>query len=201
MSASWWPMRLSGPQNVVLRPLLRTDAGAFDEVREANREWLRPWDATIPGTSELELDFRLMRRSLNSQARKGRALPFAIEVDGDFRGQVTVSGIQWGSISSAQIGYWIDSRVAGRGIVPLAVAMATDACFFELGLHRVEINIRPENDKSLRVVDKLGFRFEGVRRGYMHIAGEWADHRSYALLNDEVPGGLTRAFARDQGWA
>ncbi|HJH12314.1 MAG TPA: GNAT family N-acetyltransferase, partial [Brevibacterium ravenspurgense] len=176
-------MRLTGPQGVVLRPLKRADAEEFAEVRVANRDWLQPWDATLPGTDarggalrEERAAFHSMRRALQSQARRGVALPFALEVDGSFRGQVTAASIQWGSISSVQIGYWIDSRLAGRGLMPLAVAMTVDACFFDLGLHRVEINIRPENSKSLRVVEKLGFRFEGVRRGYMHIAGKWADH-------------------------
>lgn len=220
-------MRLTGPQGVVLRPLKRGDAEKFSEVRVANRDWLQPWDATLPGADghadalageapgsdevlegpELEAAlrkkraaFHSMRRALQSQARRGVALPFALEVDGSLRGQVTAASIQWGSISSVQIGYWIDSRLAGRGLMPLAVAMTADACFFDLGLHRVEINIRPENSKSLRVVEKLGFRFEGVRRGYMHIAGKWADHRSYALLSDEVPTGLTSAYIRDRGW-
>ena len=212
MGVSWWPMRLTGPQGVVLRPLKRADAEEFAEVRVANRDWLQPWDATLPGAGVSGADvrggslreeraaFHSMRRALQSQARRGVALPFALEVDGRFRGQVTAASIQWGSISSVQIGYWIDSRLAGRGLMPLAVAMATDACFFDLGLHRVEINIRPENSKSLRVVEKLGFRFEGLRRGYMHIAGNWADHRSYALLSDEVPSGLTNAYIRDRGW-
>lgn len=207
MGVLWWPMRLAGPQDLVLRPLKRVDAEEFAQVRVANRDWLKPWDATLPGADvpggslrEEWAAFHSMRRALQQQARRGLALPFAIDVGGSFRGQVTASGIQWGAISSVQIGYWIDSRLAGRGLVPLAVAMTVDACFFDLGLHRVEINIRPENSKSLRVVEKLGFRFEGVRRGYMHIAGKWADHRSYALLADEVPTGLTSAYIRDRGW-
>ena len=208
----WWPMRLTGPQGVVLRPLKRADAEEFAEVRVANRDWLQPWDATLPGARVTGADvpggslreeraaFPSMRRALQQQARRGFALPFAIEIGGRFRGQVTAASIQWGSISSVPIGYWIDSRLAGRGLMPLAVAMTADACFFDLGLHRVEINIRPENSKSLRVVEKLGFRFEGVRRGYTHIAGNWADHRSYALLSDEVPTGLANAYIRDRGW-
>ena len=149
-------MRLTGPQGVILRPLKRADAEEFAEVRVANHDWLQPWGATLPGAGvrggtlrEERAAFHSMRRALQSQARRGVALPFALEVDGRFRGQVTAASIQWGSISSAQIGYWIDSRLAGRGLMPLAVAMTADACFFDLGLHRVEINIRPENSKSL----------------------------------------------------
>jgi len=80
--------------------------------------------------------------------------------------------------------------VAGRGVIPTAVALATDHCFDVLGLHRVEINIRSENGPSLRVVAKLGFRDEGVRERFLHIAGTWRDHRTFALTAEEVPGGL-----------
>ena len=77
----------------------------------------------------------------------------------------------------ATLGYWVDQARAGQGIAPTAVAMATDHCFRTLGLHRMEINIRPENGPSLRVVEKLGFRDEGYRPRFLHINGEWADHR------------------------
>ena len=94
------------------------------------------------------------------------------------------------------VGYWVDQARAGRGIAPTAVAMATDHCFEALGLHRMEINIRPDNGPSLRVVEKLGFRDEGRRERFLHINGEWADHRSFALTSEEVPGGLLAAWLR-----
>ena len=79
---------------------------------------------------------------------------------------------------------------AGRGITTVSVAMATDVCFTALNLHRVEICIRPENHASLRVVEKLGFRYEGLRRRYIHIDGDWRDHFAFALLADEVQRGV-----------
>jgi ribosomal-protein-alanine N-acetyltransferase len=121
-----------------------------------------------------------MVRRLRAEAREGRGLPFALFVDGSFGGQVTVGGISRGSLLSAYIGYWIDQRVAGRGIMPTAVALVTDHCFREVGLHRVEINIRPENTASLRVVEKLGFRREGLRERYLHIDGDWRDMKHAA---------------------
>jgi [ribosomal protein S5]-alanine N-acetyltransferase len=84
----------------------------------------------------------------------------------------------------------VDRRVAGRGVIPTAVAMVVDHCFFTLGLHRIEVNIRPENAASLRVVDKLGIRSEGLRRRYLHIDGAWRDHASFAMTVEEVPSGL-----------
>ena len=134
--------------------------------------------------------YAAMVRRLRSEAREGRSLPFALIVDGAFAGQVTVGGISRGSLLSAYIGYWIDERMAGRGIMPTAVALATDHCFSEVGLHRIEINIRPENSASLRVVEKLGFRQEGIRERYLHIDGDWRDHLTFALCAEEVPGGL-----------
>lgn len=105
-------------------------------------------------------------------------------------GQLTVSSITWGSLRSANIGYWVDETVAGRGITPTAVALAVDHCFRAGGMHRIEVCIRPENAASLRVVHKLGFRPEGLRRAYLHIDGDWRDHEAFALTAEEVPDGL-----------
>ena len=105
-------------------------------------------------------------------------------------GQLTVSSITWGSLRSANIGYWVDEACAGRGITPTAVALAVDHCFGAAGLHRIEVCIRPENAASLRVVHKLGFRSEGLRRAYLHIDGGWRDHESFALTAEDVPEGL-----------
>jgi ribosomal-protein-alanine N-acetyltransferase len=180
-----WPADLRrGP--VRLRPLSLRDKRAWEAVRARNSQWLRPWDATLPpGATDAPTTFRGMVRGLRAAARAGSTLPFALDVQGAFRGQVTVGGIHLGSLRGAHIGYWIDREVAGRGFMPMAVAMATDHCF-AAGLHRIEINIRPENGPSIRVVEKLGFRYEGLRRRYLHIDGEWRDHVSYALTVDEV---------------
>ena len=117
-------------------------------------------------------------------------MPFAVTYDGQLVGQLTVANIAWGSACTATIGYWVDRAVAGRGVMPTAVALATDHCFRVVRLHRIEINIRPENTASLRVVEKLGFRDEGVRVRLLHINGAWCDHRSFALTAEEVPEGL-----------
>jgi ribosomal-protein-alanine N-acetyltransferase len=155
-------------------------------TRQRNADWLRPWDATSPaGAAEQPPSFGHMVRALTREARAGRAMPFVLTFAGELVGQVTVGGITWGSLRSAHIGYWVDRRVAGRGITPTGVALATDH-LFAVGLHRVEINIRPENAASLRVVEKLGFRPEGLRPLYLHIDGAWRDHLSFALTREEV---------------
>jgi len=163
-------------------------------VRARNASWLRPWEATDPSNSGLTQGFRAMRAWARREGRAGRVWLFAITYQGRFVGQLTVGGIGWGSMRSANIGYWVDQQVAGRGITPTAVALAVDHCFRAAALHRVEVCIRPENTASRRVVEKLGFREEGLRPRFLHIDGAWRDHLAYALTVEEVPGGLMRRW-------
>jgi ribosomal-protein-alanine N-acetyltransferase len=135
-----------------------------------------------------------MVRRYSAQARAGEALPWAVAYRGELVGQLTVSGITWGSARMGSAGYWVARDVAGRGVIPTALALAVDHCFFTVGLHRIEVNIRPENTASLRVVQKLGFRQEGIRERFLHIDGDWRDHLSFALTADEVPDGLLRRW-------
>lgn len=127
---------------------------------------------------------------LLSNARQGLGLPFIVEYDGEMVGQVNISGITRGALSIGTCGYWISESHAGKDIIPTAVALATDYCLLGEGIHRMEICIRPENDASLRVVQKLGFEFEGIRRKYIHIAGDWRDHRAFSVIKDEIGDGL-----------
>jgi ribosomal-protein-alanine N-acetyltransferase len=78
--------------------------------------------------------------------------------------------------------------VAGRGITPTAVALVIDHCFAVAGLHRVEIDIRPENGPSLRVVEKLGLRREGYYERFLDIDGGWRDHVAFAVTIEEQSG-------------
>jgi ribosomal-protein-alanine N-acetyltransferase len=178
---------------VTIRPIRLKDTRALERALVDNRGWLRQWEATNPH-GPLSFDVRASIRSLQANARAGLGLPYAIEYNGEFAGQLNVSSISYGSLSSATIGYWVSEQFAGKNVTPTAVALATDHCFFGLGLHRMEICIRPENAPSLRVVEKLGFRYEGLRRRYIHINGDWRDHFCFALTIDELPQGVLRRW-------
>ena len=176
-----------------LRPLSPKDRENWRRTRRANAAWLVRWDATAPSRSHTQpRSFSSMVRQMRTEARAGRQLPFAVEYDGRFVGQVTVSNIVRGSAQFASIGYWIDQAFAGRGIIPRAVAMAIDHSFGPVGLHRIEIAIRPENVSSLRVVEKLGINEVGFAPRFLHIDGDWRDHRIFAITREEVPLGLLR---------
>ncbi|WP_182525773.1 GNAT family N-acetyltransferase [Nocardioides dongkuii] len=183
-------MRLTSGE-VTVRPLRLRDQAAWREVRQRNAAWLVPWDATVPPGSEARpTTFTTLVRRMRRQARQGTTYPFAVEVDGRFAGQVTVTNIARGSAQFGSVGYWLDREHAGRGVIPRAVALVVDHCFTNAGLHRVEIAIRPENSNSLRVVEKLGIHEIGYAPRYLHIDGAWRDHRLYALTKEECPRGL-----------
>jgi ribosomal-protein-alanine N-acetyltransferase len=185
-----WPARLTS-EEVTLRPLARSDERAWRSARSRNAAWLLPWEATVPPNGDLRpTSYRQLVRSLERQARAGETFPFAVEVAGRFSGQLTVNNIVRASAQFASIGYWLDRDVAGRGVMPRAVAMAIDHCFTTAGLHRIEIAIRPENSNSLRVVEKLGIREIGFAPLFLHIDGAWRDHRLFAITVEECPGGM-----------
>lgn len=183
-----WPTTLSHG-SITLRPVRKGDASDWSRLRVANREWLTKWDATLPPEAgPPATSTRYVIASLRRRARRGLSMPFAVTWDGELVGMLTVSNITWGSARWATIGYWVAQSHAGRGIMPMAVALVCDHLFGSLGLHRIEISIRPENAASLRVVEKLGFTEVGLAPRYLHIDGDWRDHRIFQLLAEHVDG-------------
>lgn len=185
-----WPAELQHGR-VGLRPLRVRDAGEWRRLHDANREWLTLWEATLPEASGPGfLSVRSMIRTLRRRARQGHSMPFVVTWDGQMVGQMTVSGITMGSARWASVGYWVAQSHAGRGITPTALALVCDHLLGTVGLHRVEIAIRPENEASLRVVQKLGFDRIGLAERYLHIAGRWCDHWLFQVVAEDVPGGM-----------
>ncbi len=203
MLAPGWPAVLAdGP--VTLRPYHRSDARVWSEVRRANEQWLAPWEPTPPGSwSELNAPsaFRYVLRELRRSGRTGEAMPFAVCYSGQLVGQLSIGNIVRRAFCSGYAGYWVDHRVAGKGIIPTALALVVDHAFHAGGLHRIEVNIRPENTASRRVVEKLGFREEAYHPRYLHIDGAWRDHVGYAITAEDVAdeGGLLARWHRVSG--
>lgn len=184
-----------------MRPFRSRDAAQWREVRLRNERWLAPWEGRPPtsppvGWAERHTAgaFAAMLRTQRKESRAGRLLPFAITVDGWLRGAVTVGGVTRGAFDSAHVGYWVDEQVAGRGVMPTALALVLDHCFGPVRLHRVEANVRPENAASLRVVRKLGFVEEARHRRYLFIDEQWRDHIGFALLAEDAPDGVLRGL-------
>jgi ribosomal-protein-alanine N-acetyltransferase len=180
-----------------MRIVRMKDSRAMEKLILSNREWLRPWEATNPEGPN-SFDIRGQIRMLLKQMDNNSCLPFVIEQDGVIVGQLNVANILFGSVSSCVIGYWVIPEVAGKGITPTAVALVSDYLFNVVGIHRIEIDIRPENLSSLRVVEKLGFRYEGLKQRYIHINGAWRDHYIFALTHEEVQSGVLNRWQRNQ---
>ena len=193
-----WPARLGSlrvPAGVVdLRPVWLRDGKAWSAIRIRDERHLTPWEPTMPGSwAERHAPSEWPGRwfQLRTAARRGAALPFAVTLDGHFVGHVMVGNVVREPLLSAYVGYWVDSTVTGGGVITAAVALVVDHCFKRVGLHRVEATVRPENAASLRVLEKLGFREEGLFRRYLDVDGDWRDHLCYALTAEEAPpGGL-----------
>lgn len=185
-----WPVRLHEVRpdgvEIVLRGLARADRARWDQMRRDNLDWLRPWEATVPTGPEPVLRFTRLRRLLDRAAREGRVLPFVIEVDGVLQGQMQLFDIVWGSRWTASAGYWLDERATGRGIASWALAMLVDHAIHDVGLHRVEVAIRPENVASLAVARRLGLPDEGFRAGLVHVDGAWRDHVEFAITAEQL---------------
>ena len=183
--------------DVSIRVVRMKDAKKLEQLILGNREWLRPWEATNPnGPNSFQI--RAQVRGLLRQMRDHQGLPFVIEYQGNIVGQLNVSNMLFGSVSSAILGYWIAPEFAGRQITPTAVALAIDYLLSVVGLHRVEIDIRPENKASLRIVEKLGLRFEGTKERFIHINGEWCDHYIFAVTIEEVPDGILNRWKQNR---
>ena len=185
-----WPYVISDDE-ITLRPLRYRDRAQWHKVRSTNAQWLAPWEATRP---TIESDgplptFFEMVRYYNKEGRELRSISLAIWLKAEgreqFIGQITLGGIIFGAYRGGHIGYWIDQRFANRGYTTRAVQALTHFAFSELQLHRIEINLRPENGASRKVAEKSGYLFEGVRQKYLHIAGDWRDHLSFVAENPQ----------------
>jgi [ribosomal protein S5]-alanine N-acetyltransferase len=198
-----WPARLGPVQvaagQVALRPVRLRDGAAWSRFRLRDEAYLRPWEPEAEGlwaARSTTMAWPVLCSGQRATARRGHALPFAITLDGQLAGQLTLGNVVRGSLRSAWVGYWVESTAAGGGVATAAVALAVDHAFGPVGLHRVEATVRPENVASLRVLAKLGFRDEGLLRRYLEVDGAWRDHQLLALLEDEVGAGLVSRLIR-----
>lgn len=178
---------------VRLRPARLRDGALWSRIRLAERAELEPWEpsAELDWTARHSVSaWPAMYSGLRGEARRGRMLPYVIEVDGRFRGQLTIGNVTHGALRSAWIGYWVSREVTGGGVATGALALGLDHCFGRVLLHRVEATVRPENAASRRVLEKVGFREEGLLKRYLDVDGAWRDHLLVAMTVEEISGSV-----------
>lgn len=145
------------------------------QSRTFHRGWVTP--PTAPDAFEAYLK-RCRKRSY-------RSFFICVQDTRELAGMVSLSEIVRGTFLSAYLGYYAFRSTAGRGYMAEGLGLVLDVAFGEMGLHRVEANIQPGNDPSIRLVRSLGFRYEGFSPNYLKIAGRWRDHERWAILAEE----------------
>jgi ribosomal-protein-alanine N-acetyltransferase len=100
-------------------------------------------------------------------------------------GVINLNEIVRGIFQSAYLGYYAFEPFAGMGLMSEGLALVLEQAFGPLGLHRLEANVQPGNQRSARLVANLGFRLEGLSPRYLKIGGRWRDHQRWAILVDD----------------
>lgn len=180
---SHW-VRISS-ERLILRPAVVADAEYIRAYNLDNREHLQPWQPTRPpGFFDFE---QIVRRIADTERDRqtGRCLHLLIlRRDGQqMIGECNFSNIVLGAFQACHLGYSLAAQAQGQGLMAEALRVAIRYVFEDLGLHRIMANYRPENLRSARVLEGLGFEREGFARSYLKIDGQWADHVLTALIN------------------
>lgn len=190
-----WMSDVAGPavrgDGVLLRPPRASDYLAWSSLRQASRDYLQPWEPAWPDDDLSKAAFRRRLSIYGREMELGNAWPFFVFVDGGrtLVGAVTLSNVRRGVAETGTLGYWIGQPYAGRGYATAAMRAVVGYAFERLKLHRLEAACLPTNQASRRVLEKSGFRNEGLARAYLKINGEWADHLLFGLIEDEFDRG------------
>jgi ribosomal-protein-alanine N-acetyltransferase len=163
------------PSPVELRPLTLADQDEFCALVQASAELHQPW-MQLPATVQ---EFQTWMRRFED----GTNLGFLVRVreTGAIAGTVNINSIIRGRYQGASLGYAAFAPSAGRGYMTEGVSAVLRHAFNELRLHRLEANIQPANKASLALVQRLGFRYEGLSPDYLYIGGGWRDHERWTL--------------------
>jgi ribosomal-protein-alanine N-acetyltransferase len=159
-------------------------------VLRANSEHLRPWSAA-PSPGEDPYSLTAVSRSVLRHRRewkRGQAFVLLVtmrENEDRIIGRIALGGVLLGAFRDAYLGYWIGAEHQGRGLMTEAVRTTTTFAFVTAGLHRVQAAVMPRNAGSLRVLEKAGYRKEGLAERYLCIAGSWEDHLLFAVTSEE----------------
>ena len=177
-------------ERVMLRTPQMSDYPAWAELRASSREFLVPWEPRWAMDELTRASFRRRVRHYQRDLREdiGYALFIYSVVTGGLVGGVTLCNVRRGVTQSCTLGYWIGAQYAQQGYMTAAVRAVVPYVFDSLDLHRLEAACLPTNTASMRLLEKTGFRREGLARRYLRINGGWQDHLLYALLDSDTHG-------------
>jgi len=162
----------------------------FDEwvtLRRNNMDHLSPWEPSWNPAHLSRSSYRSRLAKFKKMISSDTGYPFHIfrADNGALVGACNLTFIRRGSLQSASIGYWVGKEFSRQGYARAAVRAALKFAFGELGLHRIEAGVRPENTASIKLLENTGFEREGTARGMIKIDGTWEDHLVYARLSSD----------------
>ncbi|TKD21624.1 GNAT family N-acetyltransferase [Rhodobacter capsulatus] len=177
-------------ERLTLRLPLHSDYRDWATLRAESRDFLTPWE---PSWSPEHLGRKAFANRVYWAARAeaaGTALPFFLieRMSGRVLGAITLDNIRRGPAQAGTLGYWVGARHAREGFMREAIAAVVDHAFGPMDLSRIEAACLPENAASRGVLEKSGFKYEGVAQAYLQINGRWRNHVLYANLRPDRRG-------------
>lgn len=174
-------------ERLVLKVLHENEAIKVLRFYEENDDYFKPYE---PARTQNFYTIGFQQTSLRyeyNQMIKSKSLRYYIfekNKPNEIIGTICFSNIIKGAFSSCQIGYKLDHNYFRKGYATESIEKCLSILFKDYGLHRIEAYIMPTNLPSLRLIEKLGFTYEGTCISYANIDGKWEDHKRYALINN-----------------
>lgn len=183
------PLRIE-TERITLRLPRHGDFRAWVALRRESAAFLVPWE---PAWSDDHLTRRAFTHRVTWSARaeaQGTALPLFLvrRADGALLGALTLDNIRRGPAQAGTLGYWIGRPFARQGFMREAIGAVVHHAFGALDLSRIEAACLPENAASRAVLERCGFKYEGVAQSYLQINGRWRNHVLYANLRSDRRG-------------
>ena len=167
-----------GSLRTYLRPVIAADRVEFLALMRRSASLHHPWIS--PPLTDLSFNAYLAR----TQRDDHEGMLVCRSADDAIVGVINLNTIVRGSFLSASLGYYVGAPFAGQGLMREGLELIKTFAFNELGLHRLEANIQPENHRSIALVKQCGFEPEGLCRDYLFIDGRWRDHERWAVVHD-----------------
>ncbi len=177
-------------ERLTLRPPTHSDFRDWAALRLESRDFLTPWEPTWA-------DDHLSRKSFTNRVywaqrsvAGGTAVPLFLfrRDDGVLVGAITLDNIRRGPAQAGTLGYWTGATHARRGYMREAIGAVVHHAFARLDLSRLEAACLPENAASRGLLERSGFKYEGVAQSYLQIDGRWRTHVLYAALRSDRRG-------------
>ncbi|QDY85338.1 GNAT family N-acetyltransferase [Paenibacillus polymyxa] len=184
-------MRSTHPE-LQIRLLQVSDAERLLEIRRENFDFFKPYEPERPEIYfTLEEQARLISDGLEAaQAGQGYTFGLFLTENNKLIGRMELSGVARGPFQNANLGYLVDPTYHGQGYATSAVKDIVHYALKELELHRIQAGVMPRNKPSHRVMEKAGFRREGLALNYLKINGVWEDHVLYAMTAEDLQNGV-----------